>query len=491
MTEPDLDLLKRYAVFHVEDAFAEIVRRHVDLVYSAALRQLRSPQLAEEVVQATFLNLARHAHRLLPGTVLAAWLYQVARRESVDVIRREARRQIRERVAFEMNTLHDPEAGWQRVEPLLDEAMEILDEPDRAALVLRFFENKSLREVGQALGASENAAQKRVTRAMERLRQFLTRRGVTISAAGLTAIVAANAVQAAPAGLAGTIVGTLPLAGASGVVPAAAAGAPGSKAFVMTILQKSLITAAVVATIGAGLYHARRTHSPAGVSAGPESNSVQAPDRATGTSLAEIAAASSSREAWTVTRAIDRQPGPPRSGPGVAQRLNSIVQPAPTPAQPASQEPAELARDTWRDVGFARPRDTLRTRGWTVLNGSRERFRDSVLLTAGARKGIEDAIVQMAERSNAPNKAELVKQVLESGYGAEEAILLPLMAEDKKVKYTAYRILSESPLTGDQATMEVETLLGSGGSKKETLKFQRVGPDWKILIDEDTLKTAQ
>ena len=93
MNETDLELLARYRERQAEDAFAEIVRRHIDLVYSAALRQVRSPQLAEEVVQSTFINLARHSHRLASGTILTAWLYQVTRREAIDVVRREARRQ--------------------------------------------------------------------------------------------------------------------------------------------------------------------------------------------------------------------------------------------------------------------------------------------------------------------------------------------------------------------------------------------------------------
>src|SRR6266511_1798241 len=106
MSDTDLQLLARYTRHQAEDAFAEVVRRHLDLVYCAALRQVRSPQLAEEVAQSTFINLARHANRLAPDTILAAWLYQVARREAIDVVRREARRQLREQIASEMNAMN-------------------------------------------------------------------------------------------------------------------------------------------------------------------------------------------------------------------------------------------------------------------------------------------------------------------------------------------------------------------------------------------------
>src|SRR6185295_8401968 len=122
MSDTDLELLARYTRCHAEDAFAEVVRRHLDLVHSAALRQVRSPQLAEEVAQSTFIKLARQARQLAPDSILSAWLYQVARRESIDVIRREARRQLREQIASEMNAMHATADDWTQIEPLLDEA---------------------------------------------------------------------------------------------------------------------------------------------------------------------------------------------------------------------------------------------------------------------------------------------------------------------------------------------------------------------------------
>ena len=127
---------------------------------------MRSPQLAEEVAQSTFLKLAQHARQLAPDTILSGWLYQVTRRLAIDVVRREARRQMREQIATEMNAMNATAADWTHIDPLLDEAMHALDETDRAAVLLRYFENKTLRELGQALGASENAAQKRLTRAV-------------------------------------------------------------------------------------------------------------------------------------------------------------------------------------------------------------------------------------------------------------------------------------------------------------------------------------
>ncbi|MEO6182136.1 MAG: sigma-70 family RNA polymerase sigma factor, partial [Verrucomicrobiota bacterium] len=168
MITSDSELLQQFAHDRSEDAFAMLVRRHVDLVYSAALRQVRSTQLAEEISQTVFLDLSRHADKLTPETILTAWLYRVTRRTSIDVVRSESRRQLREQIAVELADMNSPDTHWMQIEPLLDEAMDTLDEADRSSILLRYFENKSLREVGQTLGTSDDAAQKRVSRAVER-----------------------------------------------------------------------------------------------------------------------------------------------------------------------------------------------------------------------------------------------------------------------------------------------------------------------------------
>jgi RNA polymerase sigma factor (sigma-70 family) len=204
----DLDLLRRFARENSQDAFTEIVRRHVNLVYSAALRQVRSPQLAEEIAQSVFADLARGAGKLNSETILTAWLYSVTRRTAIDAIRKESRRQLREQIAVEMNNMNAIANDWTQIEPLLDDAMATLDETDRSAILLRYFENKNLREVGESLKISDDAAQKRVSRAVEKLREFFTKRKVTIGASGLAVLISANAVQAAPVGLALTIANT-------------------------------------------------------------------------------------------------------------------------------------------------------------------------------------------------------------------------------------------------------------------------------------------
>lgn len=245
MSPSDPDLLQRYAETGAQEAFATLVKRHLDLVYSTARRQVRSPQLAEEIAQSVFLDLAQKAGALRHGAPLVAWLYLVTRRTAIDVIRRESRRQAREQTAYEIAAMSSPTPAWPQVEPLLDEAMESLDDTDRSAVLLRYFENRSLREIGQSLGTSEDAAQKRVSRAVDQLRSFFLKRGITVSAAGLVTDLSAQAVATAPVGLTAAIT-------ALSLSPAATATAV--KIFAMTTVQKSLVGTAVTLALGAAFF---------------------------------------------------------------------------------------------------------------------------------------------------------------------------------------------------------------------------------------------
>jgi RNA polymerase sigma factor (sigma-70 family) len=201
----DIALLREYVDHDSEEAFAMLVTRHVNKVYSVALRHTRNPHQAEEITQAVFVILAKKSRHLGRGVVLSGWLYQTARLAAVTFIRSEIRRARREQEAQMQTWLNETESDvWMQIAPLLDKAMAGLNEKDRSAVVLRFFDGRSLREIGAALGGSEDAAKMRVNRAVEKLRQFFTRRGVVFPAAVLTTAIAANSVQAAPAALAHT-----------------------------------------------------------------------------------------------------------------------------------------------------------------------------------------------------------------------------------------------------------------------------------------------
>jgi RNA polymerase sigma factor (sigma-70 family) len=205
----DSALLREYVGRNSEAAFAELVTRHLNQVYSTALRHTRNPHQAEEITQAVFVILARKANKLTRHTALSGWLYQTARLTAVTLIRGETRRVRREQEALMQTSLNENESDpWPQIAPLLDDALAKLGETDRHAVVLRYFDGKSLGEVGAALGGSEDAAKMRVNRALEKLRIFFSKRGVTLSAAMIAGTLATNSVQAAPAGLAATVTAT-------------------------------------------------------------------------------------------------------------------------------------------------------------------------------------------------------------------------------------------------------------------------------------------
>lgn len=244
----DAELLGSYAREGAEQAFTELVRRHIDLVYSAALREAQGdPSRAEDVAQAVFTELARQASKLGRHPALAGWLYTCVRRVSANLRRGDNRRQRREREAQTMNEIlsqDPPETGWRQVQPVIDDAMHELSEKDRAAIVLRFFEEQSFKEIGLALGLHENAARMRVERALEKLRALLARRGIVSTASGLAAALAAGAVLTAPAGLAaGVAAGALAAAGSA----AATTTLTAVKLMTLTHLKVAALGALVVA----------------------------------------------------------------------------------------------------------------------------------------------------------------------------------------------------------------------------------------------------
>jgi hypothetical protein len=253
MTElDDHKLLAEFARSASESAFDALVARHVNLVYSTALRFTGNPHHAQEITQAVFVILARKAGSLRRGTVLSGWLYQTARLTAANFVKGETRRQRREQEAYMLSTLNESDpAAWQQIAALLDDAMGDLGETDRNAVVLRFFENKTAQEVGAALNLTEAAAHKRVSRALEKLRLYLSKRGIALPAAALTAAISANAVQAAPVGLAITISTAAALAGTT---LATATTATAIKTIAMTTLQKTVITATLAIVAGVGIY---------------------------------------------------------------------------------------------------------------------------------------------------------------------------------------------------------------------------------------------
>jgi RNA polymerase sigma factor (sigma-70 family) len=292
----DHELLGDFARTGAERAFAALVQRHINLVYSTARRFTGDDTLAADVTQAVFILLARKAGGISSRVVLTGWLYQAARLSAANALKQKIRRENREQEAYMQSTLsqNETDAAWKQIAPVLDDAMGALGETDRNAVLLRYFESKPLAEVGAALGVSEDAARVgetdrnavllryfeskplaevgaalgvsedaarvRVNRALEKLRGLLTKKGVTLGATAIAGAVTANAVTAAPVILASTLT-TAVLTGTGLALTTVA----------MTTFQKIAVTAALALTIGGGLYAAKLTHDARREAAGLQS----------------------------------------------------------------------------------------------------------------------------------------------------------------------------------------------------------------------------
>ena len=255
--QTDSQLLRAYSETRSDEAFATLVRRHIDLVHSAAMRMVCDSHLAQDMPQNTFVALAKNVAELKMRPVITGWLHRTAQNIAAQTVRTDVRRRVCEQEVVAMNELLSatPDASWEHVAPHLDDALGELDETDRDAVLLRYFEKKSAREMAAQLGISDDAAQKRVSRAVDCLREFFAKRGVTVGASGLAVVISANAVQAAPVGLALTISTAAVL---TGTTLATTATVTATKAIAMTAFQKTIVTATIAVLAGVGIYEARQ-----------------------------------------------------------------------------------------------------------------------------------------------------------------------------------------------------------------------------------------
>jgi RNA polymerase sigma factor (sigma-70 family) len=428
--------------------------------------------------------LARKAESLGPKTILPGWLCRTARYTSANAVTVQRRRQRREQEASMHYILNEPEPDpWRQIAPLLDGAMARLGQKDHDAVVLRFFEGRNFKEVGAALGSSENAAKKRVNYALEKLRRYFSKRGVVSTTAIIAGTLSAHSVQAAPTVLAKAITAVVMVKGAAAGGSTLTLVKGALKIMAWTNAKTAFVSAVVVgmATFSLIQYQAqvklREQNESLRRQAGQLSQLA-----AENQNLSNLLAQARASEASLKDRLRARQQERAKVQAPIQRSLDDSTPPAP------KSDPIQLPKNSWANVGFATPQAALQTRGWAVLNGDSALFKQSLFITDDARKFAEDALVKVAEASTDPNKAQYIQQVLNNNYGVEEAVLTPMMAQNQNNTYTGYEILSQqSPSAGD-AILEVETQMASAPAQTETLNFQRFGNDWKVVIDLATMQ---
>ncbi len=449
----DQKLLGEYADYRSEPAFAELVRRHVDLVYSAAVRMVRDAHLAEDVTQGVFAALARNARQLAERPVLSGWLHRTAQNLAANTVRSDVRRRAREQEAAAMNELlsGEPDAAWEAIAPQLDAALGELSEVDRDALLLRYFQRKSAREMAQALGLSEDAAQKRVSRAVERLREGFAKRGVAVGASGLMVVISANAVQAAPAGLAAAI---STAAAVAGTATATAVTATATQAIAMTALQKTFIivtVAAVSATTPLLIQHQAR------VRLREENESLHQ-------QVAQLAQLTAENERLSSLLAGANQP---KSSPSEPSRELLRLRGEVSLLRRQNQELAKRLMDTqrtpsptdfepnasWADAGNATPEAAADTFAWAIKTGNKDRLAEVVMRP------------DQAETS----PSAFVDQVSEG--------LQPLMSEIE-----GSRLVFTDNTAPDEVTFWYQSRLKDGNTLMSPLTVQRVGGAWRVKL---------
>ena len=257
----DLKLLREYAQTRSQAAFARIVASHVDMVYSTCLRQLHDRHAAEDATQAVFITLAQKAGRLKDGTVVAGWLYRAARLHSAEAIRKSKVRRKHEMAAagLKHEADHQGNPATNSFDAELDEALERLGESERQAILLRYFQGRSFSEVAVETGTSEEAARKRVSRAIERLRTLLRpASGVTISAAAVETVLSAS-IHPAPPELAAATLKAL------STLPAASAGGPLTKGVIVAMAltkAQAAVTGVVLIALAGGAYLTYKNFAP-------------------------------------------------------------------------------------------------------------------------------------------------------------------------------------------------------------------------------------
>jgi len=456
----DSELLCDYAENGSESAFAQLVGRHIALVYSVALRVVVDPHLAEDVTQATFAILAREARHLVARAFLSSWLHRTASNQAAKLVRGEMRRRAREQEAYAMQTV-SPESDleWKRIAPLLDVALSKLAEADRAVILLRFFEKKTAREMGAALKLSEEAAQKRVARALERLRSLLVAQGAGLSTTTLGALITTQAVVATPLGLS-TSVSAAALAG--GTV-AGGLTLTTLKLIVMSKLKISAVSALVVASVATPLViqHQNLTRLRAEKEVFQEQARQVNVLRGENEELSrELANARQGRSLSKAQHAellrLRGEVGPLRRDSQDLARLRAGQQAEQVAAAPAQPAPARdfIPAMAWANVGADKPETAIETFFWAARHGETN-------LIGNLLRWQRDAEIPVSDELDQTFADALVGGATRFGGSLQ-----------------GFRVTSQQPERDNEVRMGIELTNKDGKAEAHTLRLVREDNQW-------------
>jgi RNA polymerase sigma factor (sigma-70 family) len=463
------ELLRAWVEHGAEDAFATLVARHIDLVYSVAVRKVAGDTgLAADVTQIVFADLARKASSLRAEGSLAGWLHRHTCHVAATALRGELRRRVREQTAAAMHALeHSNDLDWSRLAPLLDDAVNALADADRRAILLRFYERCDLRAIGATLGVGDDAAQKRVSRALEKLRDWLTRRGVTSTTAALATMLGAHSVSAAPGGMAAAVTSS-----ALTTAAATAAGAGAATLFeIMTHAKVKLAVAAVLAATvvtplvwqESAIARTRNENQAlAGRAASPDQVRPEAGQIAA-TPVADVEAAQAARDRAELER-LRNEVGTLRRQLQQAQaaRLAALQAAGGTGRAGREFPPGYVTLQNARDVGAGTGAALMQTFAWAIRNGDTNRLLQLVDLTSDAARA--EAAAQLHE---------LLTQIASGG--------IPPDAMN-----AGFRVLREVPLEESDAAVVLDNIEGANTQPdRVAFRIRRTGNGWRLVFGED------
>lgn len=477
MIADDTELLRRYAAHRDEAAFAALVERYLKLVYFAALRQVGGDaHRAEDVTQTVFTLLARKAPALTQHQTLAGWLHTTTRFAASQAMRAERRRLAREQEAHTMHeTTSDPTANveWDRLRPAIDEALNELSEADREAVLLRFFADQPLAEVGRALNVSENAARMRVDRALDKLHALLARRGMTSTAAALGLALANQAAAAVPAGLAASVT-------SGALAGAATAGGSAVALKILSFMSTTKILAGVasLAVLAATAITLRQQQTNTDLRA---QVSALHQDAATLTALREenhrLLAAQTAAQDTAVAehnelvqlraekaaflKAIaDRKAAAARAGEAAAGGRTATGN--------GTLAPGMVSVDLMANVGRATPTGAAQTIAWALQRADYKAVAGVLAFEPAEREKLEAFIATLPES-------------LRAQYGTPEQIVALVMAGTPK-PLAGVQLLSRTQPDPDTELHVVQWQYQSGDVQQDTLKFHREADGWKQVV---------